>query len=127
MELVLASYSRVKILSRELEFIIAFLLRSSKLLSIGAVFASGTVAQTFTITPAFTEGTHWRENVTVDSIAQCFCFVVKIELEPVVADFVDRYDVNAFRDTAFLSNAKSRIPTDCLHIHSAHFKTCSFQ
>ena len=127
MELVFASYSRVKSLSGELEFIIAFLLSSSNFLSVGAIFARGTVAQTFTITPAFTEGTHWRESIGFNGVAQCFCFVVKIELEPMVADFVDWYDVNGFRDTAFLSNAKPRISAQSLYNHAIDFKTGSFK
>ena len=61
MEFVLASYSREKILSGELEFIGShlFVLRLEPL-SIGAIFTSGAIGKAFSVAPTFAERANGR-------------------------------------------------------------------
>ena len=49
------------------------------------------------------------------------------KLEPMVADFVDRNNVDRLINPALLSNTKTRIAAQSLNIHAADFETDAFK
>ena len=128
MELVLASYSRVKILSGERDFIRyhLFVLRLEPL-SIRAIFTGGTVAEAFSVAPTFAEGANGRQSFRCDSLLQNFCFVLKVAIKPVVADFVDRNNVDGLINPSLGGNAQGCVAANCLNVHAADFESGAFK
>ena len=95
-------------------------------LSVGAIFTSGTVADTFSVAPTFAEGANGRQSFRLDCLPQNFGFVLKVTIKLMVADFVDRNDVDGLINAPLGGNAKRSVATNCLNVHAGDFETSAF-
>ncbi len=53
--------------------------------------------------------------------------MLKVPIKPVVADSVNRDNVDRFINAPFGGNAKGRVTTNCLNVHAADFEAGAFK